>query len=173
MSITMTNKNCGDAVEQIVNYDDTVEISFFNVIEPSFYLNLKIDFAWSERIFKVLKEALNAQYQLACLSTLGGAYHLCNRPVQALALARQQEIVGRYAGAGNIVFRARVYQAINLGLLGKFRKCRAILSECFFEAQNLGEQYMFFWNAAEIWLRNETNRDILLGSNLLEIDSSK
>jgi hypothetical protein len=82
------------------------------------YIIVSPDLGWMGRLMAIQKEALNTQYQLAYLSTMGGAYHICNHPEQALALAIQQEVIGRRLGAANIVVRAKLYQYLNLAQLG-------------------------------------------------------
>jgi len=64
------------------------------------------------------RKASHIQYLLACLSTLGGANHLCNKPAAAMQLAIRQEYLGRVLGSTQIVIRAQVFQAVNWALLG-------------------------------------------------------
>ena len=73
----------------------------------------------SRNLRMIERKAGHIQYLLACLSTLGGAHHLCNKPLEALQLALQQESVGRRLGSTQVVLRAQVFQAVNLCLLGK------------------------------------------------------
>ena len=68
---------------------------------------------------KLQREACYYQYQLAYLSTMGGAYFLCENPRVALVIAKKQEFVGSKLGASSIIMRSRVYQAVNYALLGK------------------------------------------------------
>jgi hypothetical protein len=49
-----------------------------------------INISFSSRLKTLERNAKHIQYLLACFSTLGGANHLCNRPAEALVLARQQ-----------------------------------------------------------------------------------
>ena len=78
------------------------------------------------------RRALQIQYLLACLSTLGGAHHLCNKPKEAMQLALRQEYLGFVLGSTQVIVRARVFQAVNLALLGQVelsRRCfRRILT---------------------------------------------
>ena len=85
------------------------------------------DMAWIGRLITIQKDALNKQYQLACLSTMGGAYHICNYPKEALVLAVQQENIGRRIGAVNIIVRAKTYQCLNLALLGQNKRAKRTL----------------------------------------------
>lgn len=112
-----------------------------------------IDYAWSGRLFRLLRASACAQYQLACISTLGGAYHLTNRPREALYLAKRQEFVGRSIGAQNVVVRAKVYQAINLALLGRKRLSDDMFAECRRLCDGAVD-LLSFCDAAENWLRN-------------------
>jgi hypothetical protein len=58
---------------------------------------------------------VDIQYNLACLSTLGGAYHLCNHPETALVIAIRQEMYAKKLGSTSVALRAKVFQAVNLG----------------------------------------------------------
>ena len=61
--------------------------------------------SFGRRLFLLERNAMHSQYLLACLSTLGGAHHLCNKPIQALQLAINQEAVGKRLGSTAIVIR--------------------------------------------------------------------
>jgi len=85
--------------------------------------------SYSGRLQRLLRDAKHAQYLLACLSTLGGANHLCNKPRQALALAKQQEAIGTRLGSTDIVLRARAFQAVNYALLGAEPLAHALFAD--------------------------------------------
>lgn len=111
------------------------------------------DFAWIGRLIPLQKKAINTQYQLACLSTMGGAYHICNYPKQALALAIQQELIGRSMGATNIIVRAKLYQYVNLAMLGlnnKAKKTLKVAKACAAGNDSLVE----FCDVMEKWYNN-------------------
>jgi len=122
--------------------------------DASCYLEPKhnVGFAWSERILKVLKLYIHTQYELACLSTLGGAYHLCNRPQQALALAIRQERVGKTRGIPSITIRAKIFQAINHGLLGRKSKALRLFDDARRDANSISDvNLMHFCEASLLW----------------------
>jgi hypothetical protein len=87
-----------------------------------------INFGLCGRLIRLQNFALRIQYQLACLSTLGGAYHLCNHPALSLKLARQQELVGKHVCSNSIIIRSKIFKAINHGLLGNIRKSKKIFN---------------------------------------------
>jgi hypothetical protein len=70
-------------------------------------------------LWTLQRRAIYCQHQLAYLSTMGGAYHVCQNPDVALRLALRTEAIGRYLGANSVIVRARVHQAFNLAALGK------------------------------------------------------
>jgi hypothetical protein len=93
------------------------------------------------------------QHQLAWMSTLGGAYHLTNKPATALVIARNQEMLGRILGSTALVVRAWVFQAVNLALLGKPRRSSRLFRECKrVSTANRWVDMMPFIEASEIWL---------------------
>ncbi len=97
-----------------------------------------------------------AQYLLACLSTLGGSNHLCNKPRQALVLARQQEALGHRLGSTDIVIRARVFQAVNIAILGAEAVADAMLQDCMLRARTAGrDSVAHFVRAVWDWLIKE------------------
>ena len=104
-------------------------------------------------------KAMFIQYQLACLSTLGGAYHLINCPKAALSTALQQERVAALLGSTALLVRARVFQATNYHLLGlqkrarrTFRGCKLLVHQFGMEG---GESAAFIL-ASEEWCQRDT-----------------
>jgi hypothetical protein len=91
---------------------------------------LSFNFIFGEYLRRLERRAGQRQYELAVLSTLGGAYHLCNRPKTALLLACKQEQLGRKIGSSVIVVRALVHQAINFRALGYLNKSRDCMQTC-------------------------------------------
>jgi hypothetical protein len=123
----------------------------------NFYLIERINMSWNGKMIRVQHEALYIQYLMACLSTLGGAYHLCNRPFVAFQIACKQERIARYLGSSSQLIRARTYQAVNLALLGKQKLSRISFAECKSYARIVGNEDMYnFVIASELWLANET-----------------
>lgn len=59
----------------------------------------KLDYSWIEKLNRLLTHAKIMQYQVAYLSTIGGAYHLSNDPKSALVIAKRQEAVARGLGS--------------------------------------------------------------------------
>jgi hypothetical protein len=81
-----------------------------------------------KRILLLFIKQVKGQYYLAVLSTLGGAYHLCKRPAKAYQIARMMEVVGSALGALPIIVQSKVFQAVNLKILGQDKKSRKLLT---------------------------------------------
>jgi len=114
------------------------------------------DRCFGDRLRSLERNAMHIQYLLACLSTLGGANHLCNRPIEALALARRQELVGRRLGSTSVIIRAQVFQAINQALLGNVQVSRQMFKSCLQSARK--EEWLnleVFVLASKNWLERE------------------
>jgi hypothetical protein len=82
-----------------------------NVIEKH---AITVDRGWSGRLWALQRRAIYCQHQLAYLSTLGGAHHVCKNPDIALKLALRTEAIGRYLGAPDVIVRARVHQVLQI-----------------------------------------------------------
>jgi len=125
-----------------------------DVCEPRICFNM--GFSWRLKCLEY--KALYAQYQLACLSTLGGAYHLINSPKAALSTALQQERVAAVLGSSALLVRARVFQATNYHLLGLPKRARRAFIECKLLVQQYGmrEDSSAFIFASEEWCRRNT-----------------
>ena len=118
----------------------------------SFVMNLE----FSKRLRRLEYKGLAIQYQLACLSTLGGAYHLTNKPETAFMIAYRQEMVGRLMGSVSVAIRAKVFQAVNLSLLGQDRLSKCMFAACKrMAAENSWAGMAAFVEASETWLRNQ------------------
>lgn len=89
-----------------------------------------VDKMFSRRLNRLLAMEMKTQYLLACLSTLGGAYHLCNHPRIALHIAKRQESLGRQLGLTSVIFKALVFQGVNYELLNKSKKASMIFQLC-------------------------------------------
>jgi hypothetical protein len=135
--------------------DDTMVIDNYDDSKIYFI----IDRSFCGRILRLRREAMEMQYQLACLSTLGGAYHLCNKPETALALAIRQETLGRRLGSSSIVLRSKVFQAVNLSLLGHSKESRLLFKKCHSVVKREGwadlERFVL---ASKHWLKMELAR---------------
>lgn len=112
---------------------------------------LVFDFTFNYLLIRLEKEFSIVQYQLACLSTLGGAYHLLNRPMKALQMAYHQEYLGRKLRSTEIIVRSKVFQAINFMLLGKKKFCQRMFKQCK-ELARQQETLLKFVGASEGWL---------------------
>lgn len=121
-----------------------------------------IDFAFYNRLRKLEKIAIILQYQFAYLSTLGGAYHLCNQPKVALNIAKRQELLGHYLGSNQIIIRALVFQAINYRLLGFLHRSEKLFHRIRSDYKHsLSEESEKFVDACEGWAR----RNIAITNN--------
>ena len=79
----------------------------------------------------VQRNEATAQYQLACLSTLGGGYFLCNKHKIALEISCALYLLGQRMGNRSLLVRAMIYQAVNLKLLGYIKESRKIFSNAY------------------------------------------
>jgi hypothetical protein len=111
-----------------------------------------IDFRFYSKLRYLEKVAIISQYQLAYLSTLGGAYHLCNRPAVAFEIAKRQETIGRMLGASQIIIRALVFQAVNLRILGYRKRSNHIFSLLKRSTTDNSEMSRFV-DASEQWVK--------------------
>lgn len=118
-----------------------------------------IDMAFGRRIKHLENLARHYQYQLAYISTLGGAYHLCNRPIIALQIAKRQELVGRSIGSSAVVIRAILFQAVNWRMLEKNKKSKQMLKQCkdmvrdvMERNPDMGKDLLMFVESNEEWL---------------------
>ena len=112
------------------------------------------DIRFDHKLIRLQKIAQAIQFQLAVASTLGGAYHLCHRPLPALAWALKQERLGRQLGCTSIVLRAYVFKAINLGVLGFINISNRLMAWCL--AQGRREEFKElrqFIEASDVWLK--------------------
>ena len=117
--------------------------------------NIDIDWCWNGRLIRLGNEAAHMQYLIAYLSTLGGAYHLCNHPKTALGIARKLEAVALRLGSTAHLVRSRTYQAVNLYLLGKKRNAKYFLAVSKETAkQSSNSQLISFVEASENWLKS-------------------
>ena len=120
---------------------------------------------WVHCVYVIQWHASTSQYLFACLSTLGGANFLialdrqgeesriCMR--KAFSIAKRQEILGDMLGSSSLSIRARVYQAINLALLGKMKMSKKMFEDCKSRAAreaSWSPGLLSFCEASEAWL---------------------
>ena len=87
---------------------------------------------------------------------MGGANHLCNRPLIALQIARRQEAIGKRIGFTSLQIRAKCYQLVNIGLLGY--KTKSMFKKLLIEANYEGFASLTkFIEASMTWLKFELN----------------
>jgi len=87
---------------------------------------------------------------------MGGANHLCNRPLVALEIARRQEFIGKRIGSTSIQIRAKVFQAVNYGLLGNKVIAKRMFNSIIKEANDEGwPSLISFITASMMWLKME------------------
>lgn len=60
--------------------------------------SLAMNKSFAYRLANLRRQGAALQYELAVLTTLGGAYHLCNHPREALMLSHRLEILGNKLG---------------------------------------------------------------------------
>ena len=135
-------------------------------------LSLGEDFG--RRLNTLSREARHMQYLIAVTSTLGGANHLCNKPERAMEMALRQEAVGIRLGATSIVIRSRVFQAVNLAMLGRSKECRLMFRDCLRKAEaSRDDSIMAFTKAVYAWLvREHRYEKQRLENSMLDITNS-
>ena len=107
------------------------------------------------RLLRLKFNAAQYQYSLACLNTLGGAYHLCNKPDTALMIARRQESLARNLGSSTLLLRAKGFQATSVALLGKPKEAIIYLNKLLNKANKRGlTEIANFIEATIIWLKH-------------------
>lgn len=118
--------------------------------KPMVVFNMK----FSCRLNTMNKFTKEVSYQLACLSTLGGAYHLINDPNKAFMIAVKTEWIGRLIGSSELLVKANVYKAVNLGLKGGKRECKKLLKQCRrYASPYINSNMVEFIDRSESWLR--------------------
>jgi hypothetical protein len=120
----MEKQSCDfDDEEQI---DSTCELS----VVPARQENT-LDWSWIRKLVHIQRNEATSQYQLACLSTLGGGYFLCNKHKIALEISCALFQLGHRMGNRALMVRAMIYQAVNLKLLGYIRESKRIFSNAY------------------------------------------
>jgi hypothetical protein len=77
------------------------------------------DYVWCDKLLRLKVNDAVVNHFLAWLSTLGGAYHLCNHPKHAMAIARITIGVGCYIHNPRLALKGHVYVALNYCMIGK------------------------------------------------------
>ena len=142
----LNSKNKNGSSTSSKEIKDTTTLATFFPLETSF----------GRKLMRLQRDAMILQYNIAVLSTLGGAHHLCNKPEGALVLACQQELVARQLGSSTLLLRSKVFQAVNLGLLEKKRQANLMFRHCEMMVQKEGWTNMSnFVDASKNWLKVE------------------
>eukprot|EP01039_Chlorochromonas_danica_P006798 gene6798-7510_t len=150
----------------IVNLDD--EMLEMELIQDGGRENekvfLRLNMCFGRYLQKLQRDALRTQYELACLSTLGGAYHLCKRPKEALVLSQRLEQVGHRMASLPILIRSKVFQAANWLALQNIRRSNACWKEAKIMLATLREKnggvsvdMESFVIAFEVWLAKSSS----------------
>jgi len=142
-----------DSDANLDDEDDNLDTIIAEVASPT---EMTINKSFAGRLWRLQSRANLAQYLIACLSTLGGANHLCNRPKEALVIARKQEFIGLCLGSSSLTIRARVFQAVNHGLMGDRKMSRMMFKAVRRQAQSEGwSNLISFVEASKKWLEDE------------------
>lgn len=150
----METETCSEIVEGFDNVDEQ-ELTDEDAPQSLMVINK----GFAERLLKLKFLAVQFQYEFAKMNTLGGAYHLCDHPKEALAIAIRQEKWGEFMGSQSLVLRARGFQAVNVALLGNYKVAIAMLNDLVRSAnRNDLNDIESFLKALRIWLKNEKRR---------------
>jgi hypothetical protein len=148
------NNNCSIICNNSNNNNNNYNNNNNNDKSKSILLPMDLSFCFKLR--KLQYQASIIQYQIACMSTLGGANHLCNRPKEALRIAIKQEKLGIMLSSTSLTLRARVFQAINYGLLGDIELSNQMFKFLKKEAKKEGWAGLIsFVYASAKWLHEE------------------
>lgn len=93
-------------------------------------LTSKPDYAWAYCLNKVILMGMTYQYLLAYISTLGGAYHLCDQPVVAMKLANMMCFLGSLVGNDALIVKANIYRAVNFSDMGHTQVALLTVKRC-------------------------------------------
>lgn len=130
--------------------------AFLRYILQKAHQNNQPDLQMAYRLIHLQRQAKLYQYLFACISTLGGANHLCNRPQEALVLAERQCLVARMLGSKKLYIKSRVFIAVNYALLKKRKKSEKIFQECIFLSSQIQcNDTLHFIKAIKLWLLRE------------------
>mmetsp|Transcript_6686 Transcript_6686/g.12883 ORF Transcript_6686/g.12883 Transcript_6686/m.12883 type:complete len:190 (-) Transcript_6686:1743-2312(-) len=118
------------------------------------------DYSWMRRLVRLQKAYVirvnQTQYELACLSTMGGAYSICRYPKEALQIAKRQELIGIRMGSKQVQCHAKLYQYINLIFMGRKKAGLRMLEAAKEQANELeSDSVRKHCDVTENWLKNE------------------
>lgn len=134
---------------------------------------LPMNKSFAYRLMKLKADAAHMQYQMACYNTLGGAFHLCNFNMNALAVAKKQEILGLRLGSKSHVLRAQGYMAINIGLLGNYKLAMKVLKRLKLTAKREELSIIFdFLEASRMWLKSQIQQRSMESKGVILSSSS-
>ena len=91
--------------------------------------------------------------QLACLSTLGGGYFLCNKNETALRIALDLLRLGLKMHNTSLVVRAMTYVAVNLRLMGRKDAYHRIMTLAFMKAKG-SKSLTSMCQSTQLWLKD-------------------
>jgi len=117
--------------------------------------------SWTRRLMVLEKSMIKTEYEMACLNTLGGAFAATGRNFGALILSHKREKVakGSPLGSQSLTMRARLHQAINLGLLGAVHEARAVVKGVIRTARQDGDiEVVIHARNSFNWLCSELER---------------
>lgn len=115
---------------------------------------IMVNKSWYNRLLYVQLKAVQLQYYLACYNTMGGAYHLCDQPKNALVISQKQEMLARQIGSLPLLFRALGYQYTNIGLMGYPKRATNKLEHLIKEAQRQQMvDLVHFLQANLVWMQ--------------------
>ena len=121
-----------DELEQVEDAEPAyTSTALVNADSSNLHGKVALDWSWIRRVLDIQRSEASAQYQLACLSTLGGGYFLCNKHEVALQISFGLFQLGRSMNNRAIIVRALIYLAINFKLLGFPNRSRIIFNEAY------------------------------------------
>ncbi len=129
ISIINTDFDESETVQDAEPVLNTAVIEHSNSINQ--HVKFFLDWSWIRRVLSIQRSEASAQYQLACLSTVGGGYFLCKKHEIALKISFGLLQLGQSMNNRAIVVRALIYLAINYKLLGFPNRSRRIFNEAY------------------------------------------
>jgi hypothetical protein len=100
------NSEDEDSLIQTENADISTITTILSKVDPPSRLCLDLTFA--KKLIGITREAQKAEYQFACLSTIGGAFAATKRSAAALQAAKMQEAVAVRIADPKLALRSRV-----------------------------------------------------------------
>ena len=151
---------CVEGIEYTKNsltlHDSTIRSTIHSNENKQYYI--QPNYQWSGCLLKILMHADMSNYLMATLSTLGGAYHLCNHPNIALNIANRTLYIGHVLGSTKIIIKAHTYRAINYAMLDQHEYSNHIINYCVELTKSNGaaswtDMYSFC-RGTQVWIRN-------------------